>query len=405
VRVASYSAVLTRVARHRDAALAVGLCAAGQYELFAHVTYDGAAVWPGPRWVNAVLIPLLTLPLAARRRWPTAVCLSLFAGLAVTSAALGGGEAATTFVLFIATTFTAAAHARWPVLTGGAAITAGAVHVLRDPHVHGIGDVVWVLGILAIAWFIGWAVRTRVRRIGTLESQAAEAEMRHAEQVAAATAAERAAIARELHDIVAHAVSVIVIQAQAGVRALPHDVDLATRVFEQIETSGRSALGELRGLLTLLAERPGPADVRPVASLAQLDELLDRCRASGLRVELDVEEPLPTLSAVADLAAYRVIQEALTNTLRHAPGATAHVRVRQNAGFLEIRADDDGASACPVRPRPTEGSGRGLIGMRERLGLAGGRLVHAAPGATGFEVHAVVPVERSGSPRAREPIP
>jgi signal transduction histidine kinase len=393
---------LRRAARYRDVALALALCAAGEYELFGHVTYQGAAVWPGPVLASALLIPLLTLPLAARRRWPTLVCLVVFAALAVSSAVLGGGEATTGFVVFIAATFTAAAYSPRPLLLAGVALAAGTVHELRDPHVRGIGDAVWALGMLGIAWLIGWAVRARGQRIGTLEVQAAEAERRHAEQVAAATMAERAAIARELHDIVAHAVSVIIIQAQAGARALPSGAELPGRIFEQIETSGRTALTELRGLLTLLAGPPAQADVHPAASLAQLEELIERCRASGLRVDVQTDGPLPPLSPIAELAAYRVVQEALTNTLRHASGAAARVRLQNRGDLLDIEIDDDGAAR---RPAPDAGgSGRGLIGMRERLALAGGELVRAAPTPEGFRVHAVVPVADGPAIPAEEPI-
>jgi signal transduction histidine kinase len=384
--------LLSALAHYRDVALAVGLCAAGLYELFAHVTYDGAAVWPGDRAANAVIIPLLTLPLGVRRRWPTAVCLAVFTGLAASSAALGGGEATTGFVLFIATTFTAAAHARWRVGCAAAALCAGAVHELRDPHVHGFADVVWALGMLVIAWLLGAAVRARQQRIGALESEAIEAERRHTEDVAAATAAERATIARELHDIVAHAVSVIVIQAQAGARSLPRDARLVGEILEQIETTGRTALAELRGLLTVLAGDSAAADVHPAASLSQLDELLQSCRAAGQRVELHLDGPIPELAPVADLAAYRVIQEALTNSLRHAPGAVATLRLQHRGTVLDIQVQDDGGDGRARKATPA-GSGRGLIGMRERLALAGGRLVHAESTPAGFLVHAEVPTQ------------
>jgi signal transduction histidine kinase len=285
-----------------------------------------------------------------------------------------------------------------------AALASGTVHELRDPQVHGFGDAVWALGMLVIAWLVGWAVRARQQRIGVLEVAAVEAEARHAEQVAAATFAERAAIARELHDIVAHAVSVIVIQAQAGARALPANTALATRILEQIETTGRAALSELRGLLTLLADTASaPAAVQPAASLAQLDELIERCRASGLHVEVDIDMPLPRLSPMAELATYRVVQEALTNTLRHSPGAAAQLQLRQRGGLLEIHVEDDGAHRDPAEGTGG-GSGRGLIGMRERLALAGGQLAHAAATPTGFCVHAVVPIDDSTVTRVQEPI-
>jgi signal transduction histidine kinase len=393
--------LLAGLARNRDIALAVVLCAGGEYELFDHVTYGGADVWPGPNAVNAVVIPLLTLPLAFRRRWPSAVSLYVLAGLAVTSIVLGGGEATTTFLLFLTAVFTGAAYARRPVLVAAAAVAAGVAHDLRDPQVHGLGDAVWGLGMLVAAWLIGWAVRTRQQRIGSLEAQAVEVAERHAEQVAAVTARERRAIARELHDVVTHAVSVIVIQAQAGARALPQRSEVAADALAQIEETGRSALAELRGLLTLLTDEDTEIDVHPAASLAQLDELLDRCRASGLRVDLDADDELPRLPALADLAAFRVVQEALTNTLRHAPGASARVTIRRSEDVLEVVAEDDGATG-DARGSADE-SGRGLIGMRERLALAGGRLVAAGPNASGFRVHATVPLGASAATK-REPI-
>ena len=324
----------------------------------------------------------------------------VFVVLAVSGAVLGGGEATTEFVLFIVTAFTAAAYSHRPVVGAFAALGAGTVHEVQDPQVHGFGDAVWALGMLTVAWLLGLAVRARQQRIGALESEAASAERRHAEQVAAATAAERTAIARELHDVVAHAVSVIVIQAQAGARALPRDPDLAARVLEQIESSGRTALTELRGLLTLLAADEVSADRRPAASLEQLDELVAGVRAAGLTVDLDIERPLPVLSAIADLAAYRLIQEALTNTLRHAPGSAALVRVRRARGQLEILAQDDGP-AVGAAPAAT-GSGRGLIGMAERIALAGGHLLQAEPTVAGFRVHALVPLADAPASTAAE---
>jgi signal transduction histidine kinase len=206
-----------------------------------------------------------------------------------------------------------------------------------------------------------------------------------------------------LHDIVAHAVTVIVIQAQAGARALPDSVALAGEIFERIEASGRTALTELRGLLTLLADDTVAADTQPAASLGQIDELVQTCQTAGQQIELTIEGPLPPLSPVADLAAYRVVQEALTNTLRHAPGATTRLRLSRHGTMLQIEAEDDGG------PHPTpssahNGAGRGLIGMRERLTLAGGHLVQAEHRDTGFVIRAEVPIVAEAGTTVREPI-
>jgi signal transduction histidine kinase len=255
-----------------------------------------------------------------------------------------------------------------------------------------MGDAVWALGMLTLAWLLGWAVRTRQHRIGALESAADAARRRHAEEVARATAAERAAIARELHDIVAHAVAVIVIQAQVGRRALPHDPGLAADVFQTVEDSGRAALVELRRLLSLLSDDAMDSSLEPVASLRRLPDLIATFRSAGLQVDCTAPDVLPPLSPTADLTAYRVVQQALTNTLHHAPGSSARVVLRCTGDELDIVADDDG----PGRPhlaQPTASAGRGLIGMRERLALVGGVLVCAEPGERGFRVHARIPVE------------
>jgi signal transduction histidine kinase len=385
------------LARYRDVVLAVALCAAGEYELLARITYNHAPVWPGSRPATAVLIPLLTLPLALRRRRPLAASLSVYIVIGVSSLALGASEATTTFLVFIAATFSGAAYAGRPAIVGGAALLAGAIHEFRDPAVHGFGDAVWALGLLTISFLLGGAVHQRQRRIGSLETAAAHAERAHAEQVAAATAAERAAIARELHDIVAHAVSVIVIQSQAGSRALP-DADLARGIFGTIEESARAALTDLRRLLRLLGDDEGGGGdpAAPSPSLRHVDELGRSVRAAGLDVEFKVADPLPTLSPVSDLTAYRIIQEALTNTLRHAPGATARVDIARCGDDLVINIRDSGASEGQ---RSHVGSGRGLIGMRERVALVGGEL-EIDTASSGFEVRARVPIEGPGAARA-----
>jgi signal transduction histidine kinase len=382
-----------RAAQWRDVVLATGLCALGLLELFGHELYNGKPVWPGPVWLNAVLIVALTAPFAWRRRRPLTAVLVTLTVMTVSTLTLGGSEAATTFIVLIAATYSGAAYSRHLISVIAAGLIASAAHGLNDPSSEGLADLTWTYGLVAISVLIGRAVWVRQHRIGTLESDAASAEKRHARQIQEATAAERASIARELHDIVSHAVSVIVIQAQVGARALPDDLGVVGDSLAAIETSARSAMIELRQLLTLLSTEGEPAAVVPVASLRQLGELIDLFRAAGLSVEteidIDIDSMLQPLSPMADLAAYRIIQEALTNTMRHAPGATAHVRIRQRGDTLELLAHDDGNAA--VRPVADVGTGRGLIGMRERVKLAGGQLVAAAHDGNGFRVHALIP--------------
>jgi signal transduction histidine kinase len=401
-RVATARAAWSRVAGWRDVALAAALCALGELELFGHEKYNAKPVWPGPVWVNAVLIGTLTIPFAWRRRRPLSAVLAIFAVMTASTLILGGSEAATIFIVLVAAAFSGAAYSRHLLVVIAAAVIASLAHGINDPSSEGLADLTWTYGLVALAVLIGRAVWVRQHRIGSLEHDAASAEERHAREIAAATAAERATIARELHDIVSHAVSVIVIQAQVGSRALPAELDVVAESLDAIETSARAAMTELRHLLTLLSTDDEPATVAPMASLRQVDQLLDQCRAAGMTINADIDQSLGPLPPVADLAAYRLIQEALTNTMRHAPGATAHIQVRRCGDMVEFLAQDNGAD-LRGSGSPSVGSGRGLIGMRERLALAGGRLVEAAHGATGFRVHALIPAAENRQPSA-EPV-
>jgi signal transduction histidine kinase len=378
-----------RVTEWRDVALAVALCALGEVELFGHEKYNAKPVWPGPTWVNAAIVVGLTIPFAWRRRQPLSAVSVTFTVLTASTLILGGSEAATTFIVLVAATYSGAAYSRHLIIVISAALIASAAHSINDPSSEGLADLTWTYGLVALAVLIGRAVWVRQHRIGSLEHDAASAEARHAHQIAAATIAERASIARELHDIVSHAVSIIVIQAQVGSRALPSELDIVADSLAAIETSARGAMAELRQLLTLLNSDGQPPTVTPMASLQQVDELINQCRAAGLTITADIDESLAPLPPIADLAAYRLIQEALTNTMHHAPGATAHIQVRQSGDMVELLAHDDGRSH--QRASSPAGAGRGLIGMRERLALAGGQLVEAAEHATGFRVHALIP--------------
>jgi signal transduction histidine kinase len=375
--------------RGRDVAFAAALCALGQVELFGHETYNHKPVWPGPVWVNVVVIAALTLPFAWRRRRPLPVVITVLAVMTASTLMLGGSEATTTFVVLIAAVFSGTAHSRHVLLVMGSAVIASASHSLNDPSAEGIADLTWTYGLVAIAALLGRAVWVRAHRINALETDADVTAERHARELAAATAAERASIARDLHDIVSHAVSVIVIQSQVGARALPSNIDVAAESLAAIEGSARTAMTELRHLLRLLTPDDEPVATAPMASLNQLDELLERYRSAGLTVEIDGDPTAPK-DPVADLAAYRVIQEALTNTMRYAPGASSRISVKRDAETLEITATDDGGS--PRSGAPTAGAGRGLIGMRERLALIGGSLAEATPRGTGYHLRAVVPL-------------
>jgi signal transduction histidine kinase len=207
-----------------------------------------------------------------------------------------------------------------------------------------------------------------------------------------AVTAERARIARELHDVVAHHMSVMVVQAGAARSVGDADPAAVAEALRQIEASGRTGLSEMRRLLEILKASDGETGLEPQPGLARLDELLDGMRATGLAVEAVVEGPPRPLPPGVDLSAYRIVQEALTNTLRHAGGASARVLLRYEPDALEIEVADDG----PEGPAESDG-GQGLIGMRERVQLFGGTLEAGPRPDGGFLVRARLPATENAA--------
>lgn len=225
------------------------------------------------------------------------------------------------------------------------------------------------------------------RVIGDRERRAQLAERERDLAAREAVVVERARIARELHDVVAHSVSVMVVQAQAGPR-LAGEPEEVSRAFRSIESSGREALVELRRLLGVLRS-DDQASTAPQPGLGALEALVHQVRAAGLHVDVRVEGEPRTLPPGVDLTAYRILQEALTNTLRHAGGAEAEVVLSYHADILQLEVLDNG-----VGPRArVEGAGQGLVGMRERVGIYGGTLQTGHRNGHGFAVRAQLPID------------
>jgi signal transduction histidine kinase len=252
-------------------------------------------------------------------------------------------------------------------------------------------DVGYISFLFGGCWLLGRVLWSGARRTRALERHAVRLEVDREAAARAAVAVERARIARELHDVIAHGVSVMVLQT-AGVRRLLHDDQARERdVLHDVEDAGRQALGELRRLLGMLREHAGEAaGLEPQPSLARIEELAGAMRSAGLEVDLRVEGDPAGLSAGLDLSAYRIVQEALTNVVKHAAPARASVRVHVGGRWVELEVVDDGADA--VSP-PIEGAGHGLVGMRERVGLYGGELEAGPQAGGGFRVWARLPVE------------
>ena len=325
---------------------------------------------------------LETLPLLWRRRQPVAVVVLV---TSVTVAMIALGVWLLPFQVAIALyTVAATAERRLAVASGIGSIVAVAAADAAAPQLR-FGDVTWRVVFLGAAWLLGDSIGSRRAYVREIEEKAERLEREHEAQARRAAAEEQARIARELHDVVAHALSVIVIQAAAADDALEDEPESPARApVRAIETAARSALGDLRRVLGVL--RDGAADYEPQPALAQLDPLIERVRGTGLPVELEIEGESRPLPAAVELSAYRIVQEALTNTLKHA-GAT-HVKVRVRYGErLELEIHDDGQGGNGAS------AGNGLIGMRERAAMLGGELSAAPAPGGGFVVHARIPIE------------
>jgi signal transduction histidine kinase len=270
-------------------------------------------------------------------------------------------------------------------------ITVGEI-VNNGPHV---GRVIPELAVIAIAWVIGDNLRTRRAYLSALKERAARLEREREEKADRAVIEERARIARELHDVIAHNVSVMVVQAAAGEEVFDEDPERARESLSAVASTGRAALTELRRLLGVIRADDDPGQepaFAPQPGIEYVGELVRQVNDAGLPVELSViGEPRALPEGVA-LCAYRIVQEALTNTLKHAEASGARVNVRYAADALELQVVDDGRGGSQVNG---EAGGHGLIGMRERVALFGGELTTSGRAGRGYEVRARLPIEEA----------
>jgi signal transduction histidine kinase len=277
-------------------------------------------------------------------------------------------------------------------------VLGSAAEVLRMHAANGVsatdrmmtGAILFV-GPALIAWVLGDSMRYRRAYYANLEERAARLERDRDVQAKSAAAQERARIARELHDVVAHNVSVMVVQADGAAYAMDTDPSRAREALTAISATGRKALAEMRVLLGVLRQTgdQGEADLAPLPGLSQLDELLDQARAAGLAVSCLVEGTPPVLPDGTALATYRIIQESLTNVRKHAgPLASASVLLRYGPGEMEIIVRDDGLGSAA----PSDGAGHGMTGMSERAAIFGGSVQSGPRPGGGFEVSARLPL-------------
>ncbi|HYZ78934.1 MAG TPA: sensor histidine kinase [Gaiellaceae bacterium] len=318
---------------------------------------------------------LTSLPLLARRWRPVLI-------LGVVMAATIAEEAVIHRTMHLPATlavYTVAAHC-----PRSESIRAGGLAILLL-FIPLPGFVEWGPPIPAIAaWLLGDNLRTRRAYMRELEARAERLEREQEESARRAAAEEQARIARELHDVLAHNVSVMVVQAAAANDVFDQQPERAREALRAIERTGRSALTELRRLLGSV--RTARTEFAPQPGLAGLDTLVEGVRATGLPVTLQVEGELDDLPAGLDLSAYRIVQEALTNAIKHAGASLAEVRVRRTAEGVELEVVDDGVG------RTGNGQGQGLIGMRERASLLGGQVEAGPKEGGGFRVRATLPL-------------
>ena len=363
----------------------------------------------GSPYTPGYALVLTALPLAAlmglRRRFPD---LTLAGGVAVGLVqVVADWEPYFSDIALLVLTYTAAAFgSRWASRTAMVAgLAAGPLTVWRfahgDPTMHQPGQMVPAGVLLAAPFVLCWALGrlTRIRRAyyAELEDRASRLERERDARAKVAVAAERARIARELHDVVAHNVSVMVVQADGAAYVLDASPGQAKEALATIAATGRQALGEMRRLLGVLRSADaGEGQYVPQPGVEQLPDLLEQVRSTGLPVAFTLEGiPLPLPRGV-ELTAYRIVQEALTNVRKHGgPGAHADVRLRFGDGTVDVLVEDDGrGSAAELYEQGgADGQGHGLIGMRERVGMVGGRLDAGPRPGGGFRIRALLPLE------------
>lgn len=353
--------------------------------VFALLAWGELAHASGPRWLVAVGTALLAAAWTTGRRWPAPAYAMLLA-------ASGLGAITPLLALLAAVPMTGLLYviaSRWSTRPAVAALllaVAASVAPLA-PTVRHTGSTLSLGLAYLTAWTIGVAVRQHRRYVDDLVShhaRLADAEVARARR---AVTEERMRIARELHDMVAHSMSIITVQAGFGHLVIDAEPAEAKAALHTIETTGRATLDEMRRLLGVLRadDGPGPLSLAPTPGLADLGRLVDQTARAGVAVDLTVAGERGDLPAGLDLTAYRIVQEALTNVVKHARTQRCRVAVEYEPDAVRVLVTDDG------RGGPVDGTGHGLVGMRERVALYGGRLRAESGPGRGFEVAAELP--------------
>ena len=345
-------------------------------------------------WFVIPAIVVLALPALARRGHPFAAAASFW--LLAAALSFVDGRLVTfpigVFFLGMAAAFLLGdlrdARRAW----SGLVITVGgATIIVYNQPSHTAGTFVFIPVLFGISWLAGFALRSRGQQTEAAEARAARAEAEREAAARLAVAEERARIARELHDVVAHSVSVMVLQVGAVRHKLPPELSEDADALRVVERTGRNALAEMRRLLSAMRRDGDGVELSPQPGLDHVDALLGEVRRSGLPVELNVEGEQFPLPRALDLSAYRIVQEGLTNALKHSRATQAGVTLHYAADELRIEVRDDGSGAAG-----SDGLGHGLVGIRERVKIYGGQMSAGPAPEGGFVLDARLPLGREG---------
>jgi signal transduction histidine kinase len=344
----------------------------------------------GPLWLDVLIVLAFLLPGFALRRFPVGALVTA-AVVAATTSFLDHTLAQNNFIFFMAVLCISALFGMRPdrrVAIAGLVLIYGltAVITANDPE-GSVGNFIWTLITFAVVWTVGFALGGRFREADVARRLALQAEQEREEQAQLAVADERTRIARELHDVVGHSVSVMTVQAAAVRRLLEPDQEKERQALLVVEQTGREALAEMRRMVGVLRRPEEAPALAPQPSLEHLDQLVANAREAGLPVEVRIEGTPAQLPAGVDMTAYRIVQEALTNAVKHAQADRAEVVVRYGNGTVEVIVSDDGRGNGEGA-----GSGHGLVGMRERVSVYGGELEAGPQAGGGFRLRATLPV-------------
>jgi signal transduction histidine kinase len=345
-----------------------------------------------PLAVSILLLLAITLPLLARRQFPFGAPAAA-AVIAAAASFIDGRLVPTAFATFLtvmAVSFLfGMLRDRRQALAGLAILVAAGAIVTHNEPKQGFGDYVFITLLFGIIWLAGLALGSKLEQARATEERAARLEREREERARAAVAEERARIARELHDVVGHSVSVMTVQASGVRRLLRPEQEREREALLVVEQAGREALAEMRRLVGVLRRPEEAPALAPQPSLEHIGRLIEQARDAGLPVQLRIEGKAIQLPPGIDLTAYRVVQEGLTNAIKHAAATKAEVVVRYGKGDLELLVSDDGQGVSDGR---SESGGHGLVGMRERVAVYDGELEAGPRPKGGYALRARLPL-------------